>query len=299
MSTPFTLLALVFVLLAGLILAWQYYRRRVAQAGQSLDEILDDSRHLLALVVNLQQHRGMSSAWLSGDAAFLPRLRDKQRQIEALFQPLLQAARVEALRHAACYTGNDITLFAYRWRSLLESLAQKTPEQSIAEHSYLIGQALDWLAALGEARIEPKAGRCGQLGLARNYAYRLPALSEALGQARAVGSGVAARQACSPVARVRLMFLIGRAEALLEQAIQANDGGRHTSDTRNCLQQLSRTVRTSMLLNDGVRVTPETYFSTATRAIDAVIAWIDASGEQLHALSGPVVAIEPGLRAAG
>lgn len=299
MSSPFTFTALLFVLLAGLLLAWLYSRHRAAQAGLSLDEILDDSRHLLALVVNLQQHRGMSSAWLSGDAAFQPRLREKQQQIDALFPPLLHAARVEALRHAPCYTGNDISLFIFRWRSLLESLAQKTPEQSIAEHSYLIGQALDWLAALGEARIEPKAGRCGELGLARNYAYRLPALSEALGQARAVGSGVAARHACSPVARVRLMFLIGRAEALLEQAIQANDGGRYTGDTRNCLQQLSRTVRTSMLLNDGVRVSPETYFATASRAIDAVIAWIDACGEQLHALSGPAAVVEPGLRTAG
>src|SRR6266576_4812716 len=37
---------------------------------------------LLALLKDLQQHRGMASAWLSGDASFKRKLADKSTEIE-------------------------------------------------------------------------------------------------------------------------------------------------------------------------------------------------------------------------
>lgn len=257
-------------------------QRRARLAAEGLSPVLDSCRQLLVLAINLQQHRGLSSAWLSGDASFLPRLREKQKQIEALLPPLMQAARSEAGRYAPCFVGNDIALFAFRWRNLVDTLKGKSAEQSIAEHSHMIGLVLDWLAALGEARIEPLAAGTGHIGRARNFAYRLPALAEALGQARAIGTGVAARRGCSPVARVRLMFLIGRAEALLEQATQASDGGEYAQRVRSSLQLMARTVRTSMLLSDGVRVSPDEYFAVVTQVIDAVIAWVEHSGHLLQ-----------------
>lgn len=285
MTTSWPLLALLLFVLAVPFVRRAYCRYLARQAAQGLNPVLDSCRQLLALIVNLQQHRGMSSAWLSGDVSFLPRLRQKQQQIEALFPPLMQAARNEAERHAPCFVGNDVALFAFRWRNLVDTLEGKTAEQSIAEHSHLIALVLDWLSALGEARIEPLADAPGEIGRARNFAYRLPALAESLGQARAIGAGVAARRGCSPVARVRLMFLVGRAEALLEQAIQANDGGELTLRVRSSLQHMARTVRTSMLLSDGVRVSPDEYFSVVTQVIDAVIAWIEHSGQLLQPLA--------------
>ena len=151
----------------------------------------------------------------------------------------------------------------------------------------MIALVLNWLAALGEARLEPLTGDGEQIGRVGNYARRLPTLAECLGQARAIGSSVAARRACSPVARVRLMFLIGRAEALLEQAMQANDGGRVTQLARAAIRDLTHTVRTCMLLSDGVSVSPENYFAVATKAIDSVVAWIEQNGSQLQSLAQP------------
>ena len=274
----------LLVLVATLLLFWQHHLQRQKNAQQSLDEILQTSRLLFNLVINLQQHRGMCSAWLAGDVGFLPRLQEKQALIDTLFPDLQRAARLEGSRHSPYFTGNDFALFIFRWHSLIERLADKTPEQSIAEHSHLIGLVLNWLAALGEARLEPLTGGREQIGRVCNYAQRLPMLAECLGQARAVGSSVAARHACSPVARVRLMFLIGRAEALLEQASQADDGGPLSGQARLAIRNLTHTVRTSMLLSDGVVVSPENYFAVATKAIDSVIAWIAHSGSQLESL---------------
>lgn len=275
----------LIVLGAALILFWQRRLNRLKGGQQNLGEVLETSRQLFNLVVNLQQHRGMSSAWLSGDAGFLPRIREKQALIDTLFPALQRDARREGARYSPCFSGNEFSLFIFRWHSLVETLANKQPEQSIAEHGQLIALVLNWLAALGEARLEPLAGGGDQVGRVCNYARRLPTLTECLGQARAIGSSVAARRACSPVDRVRLMFLIGRAEALLEQATQANDGGQVTVLARTAIRDLTHTVRTSMLLSDGISVSPESYFSVATKAIDSVVAWIAQSGNQLQSLT--------------
>jgi hypothetical protein len=284
MNTFIPWVVTLILLTAILILLWQRHLNRLKSSQQGLAEVLATSRLLFNLAIHLQQHRGMSSAWLSGDASFLARLKEKQALINTLLPDLQRDARREGSNHSPCFTSNDFSLLVFRWRSLVETLADKQPEQSIAEHSHLIALLLNWLAALGEARIEPLVGGA-QLGLVCNYAHRLPTLAECLGQARAIGSSVAARHACSPVARVRLMFLIGRAEALLEQATQANDGGRITLQARAAIRDLTHTVRTNMLLSDGVAVSPDNYFAVATRAIDSVVAWIEQNGAHLQSLA--------------
>jgi len=228
----------------------------------------------------------MSSAWLAGDAGFLPALLIRAERIEELFPQLSRLARTEGSRSSPCLTANDATLLIFRWRNLVETLSGKQPEQSIAEHSQLISVLLKWLVLFGERRIEPQLAN-DRIGLVRNYAHRLPALTECLGQARAVGSSVAARQACSPVARVRLMFLIARVEAMLEQAAQAHDGGRATALVRAAIRELAHIVRTSMLLSDGVSVSPEQFYTVASRAIERVVDWLDLCHRQLLAATPP------------
>lgn len=277
---PWTLALLM--LTAALFVLWRHYFARIKAAHYEAEEIFTASRQLFTLIVHLQQHRGMSSAWLAGDASFLPRLCKKQEFLKTLFPGLLLFARSEGVRCAACFTANEVALFIFRWQSLVQTQAGKQAEQSIAEHSQLIAQLLGWLSLLGERRIEPLLGSGSQIGRVRNFSHRLPALTECLGQARAIGASVAARQACSPLARVKLMFLIGRAEAMLEQATQADDAGQLTLVARASIRDLTHAVRTSMLLSDGVCVSPESFYEVASRAIDGVVVWLEDSGRQLQ-----------------
>lgn len=269
--------AVVIVLVAVLL----YRRRNWQDAGKSLDDTLAACRSLLALIADFQQHRGMSTAWLAGDATFKLRLDAKATEIEALIPSLREMARRESRRPYPCLTLNELTLFQFNWGRLRETLAGLSVEQSIAQHSFLIDQLLQWLAALGEARIELLVSDDGQRGLVRNYAIRLPALTECLGQARALGTSVAARGRCSAVARVRLMFLVARAEALLNQAIEAAGGGARAEAATHAVQAMARAVRTQMLLSSGITVAAPAYFSLATVAIDSVFVWISESGIQI------------------
>lgn len=286
MPTLLPWLTLVLLPFVVTLFNWRRLQRQARLARANFDQSLAVCRQLLLLITQLQQHRGMSTAWLAGDAGFAGRLQAKQAEIDALLPGLLQAGRREAGYAAPCFTGNELSLFAFRWRSLVESLAGKKPDESIAEHSALIAEALDWLSALGEARLDPAAPSAEALGLARNYAHRLPALAECLGQARALGSGVAARHGCAPVPRVRLVFLVGRAETLLEQAAGASDGGRVTAQARAAVRDLAQTVRSRLLQGDGIDLPPQAYFAQASQAIDAVYAWAEQCGVQLHNEAG-------------
>lgn len=269
------LAAAVSIVLIALMLQ---RRRAWVEAGRSLADTLAACRALLALTAHFQQHRGMSSAWLAGDRSFAGQLESKAREIDALFEPLRTVASSESGKPHPCLTPNDLALFRHRWSGLREKLASLTVEQSIAQHSGLIEQLLQWLAALGEARVE---ALLGERSLVRNYASRLPALTECLGQARAVGMSVATRRACSAVARVRLMFLIVRAEALLSQAAAGGLHGAKAERARDAVQQMAGLVRTRMLLGAGVDVTVQEYFAVATQAVDAVFELIADYGEQL------------------
>ncbi|MDE2439690.1 MAG: nitrate- and nitrite sensing domain-containing protein [Betaproteobacteria bacterium] len=277
----YTILALVVVVLGG---AAMLYRRHCWDfADKSLTNTLEACRSLLALVGHFQQHRGMSSALLSGDQVFRTRLDGKGREIDALIPSLREVAREEGTRAHPCLTQNDLALFQFQWNQLREKLCGLSVEQSIAQHSFLVDQLLQWLAALGESRIEVLlVDRCAR-GQVRNYASRLPALTECLGQARALGMSVAAQRGCSAVARVRLMFLVARAEALLNQAKEAGGRGPGVEKAELAVQEMARVIRTRMLLSSGISVAAQEYFDIATVAVDSVFAWINESGTMLAA----------------
>ena len=285
MSTliPWLIPSASFALL--LLSVWKRRLRRIAQSAKDIPQNLKACKLLVALISHLQLHRGMSTTWLSGDAAFKQRMLGKQMQIAELLPEIVAAARREGNQSCPCLTGNDLALFSFRWKCLLDELPRLTPEQNIAQHGQMVNRVLEWLAALGEARIESLTHDAKTLGAARNFAHRLPLLTECLGQARAVGSSVAARRACTPVARVRLMFLIGRAESLLEQAMAAHDGGLITRQTQQAVQAMAATVRTRMLLSSGVVVSSSDYFALATQAIDRVFEWIKVCGEDVEYLT--------------
>lgn len=258
-----------------------YRRRRWVDADKSLDETLAACRSLLALIAHVQQHRGMSSAWLSGDQNFRARLEGKGREIEKLIPLFRDVARKEGARPHPCLTLNELSLFRFNWERLREKLDTLSVEQSIAQHSFLIEQLMQWLAALGESRVELLLGDQCARGLVRNYVSRLPALTECLGQARALGMSVAARRGCSAVARVRLMFLVARAEALLNQASEAARRGPKGEQAALAVQQMARVIRTQMLLSSGISVAAQAYFELSTQAIDSVFEWVGESGNQL------------------
>lgn len=257
------------------------WRRGGEPSPREVSRAAQDCALLLRLLALLQQHRGASAAWLAGDAAFAARRRGLQQEIDALWPGLHELARRESDHPRSCFTAHDWSLFQFRWNGLLDGLAHSSAADAIHAHTQLIGRLLDWLAALGEARIEAVAGRRLPTGLVSDYAHRLPALTECLGQARALGAAVATAGHCAPVARVRLGFLAARAESLL-LATRRADRPRSAEQAQRAVEELLAILRRQILDGTRVGIDAESYFATATRAIDAVFVWIGCHGDTLQ-----------------
>ena len=276
-----TVLLVITAIFLVIVTIWWVRRRGHLRGNQveSAHAAIAACSTLLELIAHIQQHRGMSTAWLAGDKSFEQRLLGKRREIEPLIAKLQQVAATENAHSYPCFTPNDITLWRHRWGLLVNELGSHTVEKSIATHSNLIAMLLNWLGALGEARIElPLAGLLSA-GVVRNFSHRLPQLSETLGQARATGSGVAAQGTCSAVARVRLMFLVSRAESLIDQACAVDNKGALAAQK---VKALALTIRTHLLSSQKVGVSAEAYFAESTQAIDAVFQWVREGGEALE-----------------
>ncbi|MBI2307487.1 MAG: nitrate- and nitrite sensing domain-containing protein [Rhodocyclales bacterium] len=277
-------LALLIGLFFG-IGSWLLRHRRERHGGLATAcEARETCDSLLRLAAHLQQHRGLSSGWLAGNASFEPRMLAKRRDIETVLAELVPRIARESQQARPCLTSNELSLFRFRWHGLVDELTAGSVEQNIARHGHLIAAVLDWLAAMGEARIELTAPSRLPVGIVRNYAQRLPVLAECLGQARAIGSSVAAKHGCSAVARVRLMFLIARSESLLEQACASGNLGFAGSRAKSAVELMAQTIRESLLAPSGITLTADAYFTVATQAVDSVLEWAGHSGREIDGL---------------
>jgi hypothetical protein len=243
-----------------------------------------DCERLLQLVHALQQHRGLSTAWLAGDAMFESPMRARRRAVQHDIDGLEATARAEMALEGPCVTPYELALLDAQWKELCAALdcspVAIDADDNLTRHSLLVSHVLGWLGAIGNRRIAPFAPAAGS-GLLRTWISTLPALGEQLGQARAVGSAAAARGVCTAAERMRLMYLASRAEALMHQAIA------DTPRLPGALPATERIVRLlgllrSDLLGASDRMTAELYFAEATAAIDAVYAWMSSCQDALR-----------------
>lgn len=234
---------------------------------------------LLELAAHIQQHRGMSTAWLAGDPGFSARLLHKRAEIEPVLDRLEHLAIEMGAGVRPCLAAEDVALWRQRWSLLVVELAASGIEKTIATHSKLIAVLLEWLGAIGEEHIVQAVSKGLPEGMVCNFTHRLPQLAETLGQARATGSVVAAQGRCPAVMRVRLMFLASRAESLAAQACAIDREGEYAAQQ---VRSLTLMLRTHMLGCPEIGVSAEAYFAAATKAIDTVFAWMRECGRQLE-----------------
>lgn len=134
------------------------------------------------LVMHLQRHRGLSSMWLNGDRSVGPRLHAEREQANQHMHTLAQLPDSH-LSAADVLPRAQWERFCADWRALCAELEQLDAADSIARHTELISQALNWLRAIGEASLSAGPQDHGWVSA---LVDQLPALSEALGQARAI-----------------------------------------------------------------------------------------------------------------
>lgn len=236
------------------------------------------------LLASIQQHRGMASALLNGDASFRAQMLAKQSEIEQ------HARALDALHRRSAeleYCAAEWHSAKAAWNDTQARVLSLSAGESFERHSALIAKLLHMLNDVGDRSRLLLDHRASARRLADALLRRLPLMAEYSGQARAIGVGVAAEGRCTAVARIRLVFLSKRLRAALvtvsEAMAEAHAADAALSGTlaprleacRCAVLEFIDLINSRIIEAETIDLPPNAYFAAATRAIDGSFALFD------------------------
>jgi len=104
--------------------------------------------------------------------------------------------------------------------------------------------------------------------LSNTLLLKLPLLLESIGQARALGSGYAAKGQCGAVGRIRLSFLEQRIRECFEGVHLAAIEDEAVSKK---VEEFLHTLENRFIKTENVDISPAVFFQTATDAIESCL----------------------------
>lgn len=242
------------------------------------------NRLLKQLLVDLQQHRGMMTVLLGGDASFKSRIEQKQATISQDFatldasdtKGLMTKERWESVR-------ND-------WQALRTEARSLSVEASFKRHSELIRAMLYLIGDVAER--SQLVGTCAaDFNLVDALWGKLPSVAEGLGKARGLGAGAAAKGYCSGVTRTKLRFLeefVAKTIVYVDKELDHADLSHAPSfnqawkDAHTAVHDFLHLLDERMLGVEQPTIDAEHYFSAATKAIEAVFHAFDQASSTLE-----------------
>jgi methyl-accepting chemotaxis protein len=234
-------------------------------------------------IADIQQHRGMSAAFLNGDASFRERMMERQAAIDSQFATLRS---VDNRLGSALKTGDKLASLERNWSALKREVTSHTAPQSFERHTAIIEGLRDFITYVADSSnliLDPELDSYYLMDL---MVARLPALTEGMGQSRAIGSGVAAKGSFTPQSWAQLAIRVDRIrEAEKAMAYNLETAQRENPALAAKLQKAgvaaTNTVASyarlinGMLEKDQVSVTAAEIFEQSTSAINDVFSLFD------------------------
>lgn len=236
----------------------------------------DGQQLLFRLMDLLQRHRGMRAGLLAGDSGFAEEIGVCTAHIDPLILQLGASPGLYAF---------EAEEFVTHWYALLAATNSISELGSFARHSALIERLLSSLQQSGQATPDFPCNDQTRKRHQGNLWLRLPALAELLGKLRGLGTGAIARGHCEHGLRVRMMFLLARAESLFSLASTSKCRATNSSKVEAALRQLAWVVRTDILSSGRCRLSASAYFALGSAVIDQVFFWIGDSANALTELA--------------
>lgn len=226
----------------------------------------------VTLMSTIQQHRGMSSGLLNGNDSFRTGLINKQAEARSILSRMKSLIDESPELAPDRRTLENVTT---GMESVVSDLKQMTPEQSFSRHTELVRNTIHLIGDMGE-HLGLMDNEGTPLALLSNLLLlRLPLLMESIGQARALGSGYAAKGQVGAVGRIRLSFLESHIRECRENMhIPGNNGSAATEKVEALLDLLEK----EFIRVDEVNISPEQFFKAATDAIESCLKlWQDVA----------------------
>ena len=282
MSGLAELTLLLAVAAATTVLALLFYglhRRTRRQKQQHIQLNIRQLTLLRALIAGLQRHRGLSNGVLCGDVSLS---QDLAATRQALDQHIRDAQALDSTHAEA-------------WNSLIDHWSRmregrgSDPANNLAQHHLIIRNSIFLM--------EDVANEIDLSGGQATLAY-LPCIwrevvqaAEWAGQARALGTGIAAAGRSSAEQRVRMRFLYQKIQLLAGSAfatLQRHIAEHPQTDAfrlpqrAQVVESFLRCIEQELLSQEQTAIAAKAYFQHATGAIDELLALVDTALTQLQ-----------------
>jgi hypothetical protein len=272
------LLAAAATLIMTSLLFYSLHRRQQQQKRQHIQLNIQQLALLRALIAGLQRHRGLSNGVLCGDASLSQDLATARQGLD---------------RHIHTAQALDST-HRDAWHSLIDHWSRMREGRSsdqannLAQHHLIIRNSIFLMEDVA-SEIDLSEGRA-ELGYLPCIWREVIQAAEWAGQARALGTGIAAAGHSSAEQRVRMRFLYQKIELLSGTAFatlkrhtaEHPANGFHLQHGAQVMADFLDCIQHELLGQEKPVIAAKSYFQRATQAIDELLALVDAALAQLQ-----------------
>ncbi|MCP4995575.1 MAG: methyl-accepting chemotaxis protein, partial [Gammaproteobacteria bacterium] len=244
-------------------------------------------------IEHIQQHRGMTSAFLNGASDFRNDIMRKRTDID---NHMAELSAVDKKLGGALGTAGRIKTLQQQWDDIKANSLSQEPAIANKAHRDLLANMIGLMGQVADASEITLDPKLDTYYLGDAVVNSLINLIENMGQSRAMGSGVATKGSFTQKSFVRLSVLVNNVDTYaknsstgLKAAIGVNE--RLGADLSSVVSANNRAIRDmqSLLHNkildaDKIIVSGKTVFDTATNAISGTYKLYDAIAEELDKL---------------
>jgi methyl-accepting chemotaxis protein len=225
---------------------------------------------LLALLKDLQLHRGMANASLSGDTSFKDSITAKRADIE---NDIKKVDAVNQRLDAALHIGKKWTALSAACRNVLDKSASLSADESFQQHTKVIADTIALINDVSDASNLTLDPDIDSYYLMNVLIFQGPELSELLAQTRGLGSGIAATKKATSeqfetLNRLSVLvdFLQKKVDESLNKAMQFNEALRPQLKARPRVDAIAVQEAVARIFDTSAT----DYFSFMTRNINAI-----------------------------
>lgn len=255
---------LIALLLIAFIIVSSKKRNKAKMKSSQLMgiEIITELKAVISLV---QQHRGLSSAWLNGENNVESKLADLKHEIQRIINRL----HLTPINQSERWIG-----FSDHWKRLLILKNKPSAANSFEQHCLLIKNLTYLLEDMADSHYLT-ADYCNALPNI-GYTWReLIVSTENIGQSRAIGTGVCVQNNCSSVDKIRLNFLTETMIKVTNETLQQlshlpEESANHINLVQlatSKLEKLITTINQELINATTININHQEYFTLASEVL--------------------------------
>ncbi|MBR9883594.1 MAG: hypothetical protein GYB21_08025 [Oceanospirillales bacterium] len=275
---PWTELTFAAAVFAVVLMFYILYRAAERSKRALIMSNLEQLNLLRMLLADFQRHRGLSTGLISGDQS----LREDLTRVRARIDQSIEQAQKLDTRHP-----NDWKALIAQWRALRAD-QNRDADGNMQAHHQLIRDTIFLIEDIA-SEVDLSCGR-DELSYLICIWHEVVQTAEWSGQARALGTGIAASRSSSAAQRVRLRFLHQKITHLSRAAFGTLQSSFASKERllhcQRAVDGFLHCIEQELLGIDNPSIEAKRYFDQATGAINELLALVDAALNELHQLHG-------------